>query len=216
MTLVAANWIFLSKLIFIIFRKEYILKSSIPTKTYSIKLDLKTYELLEKTAYKRKLYKSNIAREALERYLASEKIFLLRKVRETLMTASFSRGLSHEKSIYALDRKIIELQNNGYKLYFVTHTFVAREKYHDGVTRYSTAYTALRPNAIWKMYEQFYVGLLKNLLGSHFNRKRALQPKVFACLDLPWTSYGRGYNLDTEKTPHVHAIYAVHPASRSL
>ncbi len=129
------------------------------------------------------------------------------------MYSNYNDGLSHRDFVDAWSTKYQELQRRGYKLYFVTHTFVPREKYHDGIERASTTHTALRPNAIWKMYDQFNNGLLKKLLGSHFDRKRAIQPIAFACLDLPSTSYGRGVDVDTGRTPHVHAIYAVHPAT---
>ena len=122
-----------------------------------------------------------------------------------------SRKISQQQFAKEFSSYFSDLRRKDYFLFFVTYTLSKKEIYSYQSSNKANDIKSLDPSGALKIFDLLYTRTCSQLLGNNWRRKRAYLPIVLACVDLPHTRYKKEVTSIPDVTPHIHAIYAVHP-----
>jgi hypothetical protein len=107
-----------------------------------------------------------------------------------------------------------QLTSNGYACYFSTHTFNHNKAQQERTYRHSKVMSNLPPSRIWGDFGRFYMRICSQIIGNNWNRKRWLQPVVYAFIDVSGTRRNRP-SIIKSVVPGIHAVWCVPPRMKS-
>ena len=122
-----------------------------------------------------------------------------------------SRKISQQQFANEFSKYFSDLRKDDYILFFVTYALSKKENFSYQSSKRADDIKSLDPQGALKIFDRLYVRTCSQLIGNNWRRKRAYLPIVLACVDLPHTRFKKEITSITDVTPHIHAIYAVHP-----